>query len=433
MWRGLARLLAFAIAIAVVRPEVARANGRFPASNAVIFSPSDPQTVIVRVTFGLLVTRDAGKSWRWICERGVGFSSLEDPSYVVTKSGAIVAGLFEGVRVSRDGGCTWASVPMPDGATVFVDLTERSDGALVALSSSYDKRGDGGSLYKSRLYLSTDDAKTFAPLGALMDPTLLAESVEVAPSDPSRLYVSAVRGDDSPRQGALLVSTNAGAKWTERAIPLDDKELAPFIAAVDPARPDRVYLRTSAPVERGTRLLVTDDGGKTLEKVFAAKGPLLGFALAQGGDALWIGGPDDGLHRGTREGVERASDLKVQCLAERGGVLWACSSEASGFIAGSSTDRGSTFVDRLHLAGIGGLLECPAGSNVQKECAGEFEKLRAQLGLDPVGARSASPDAGAARPDAPAPTRGLGSTGAIVVVVVVAAGAAALFVRARRR
>src|SRR4051794_38067835 len=123
----------FAIAVfafALLAARSGQANGRFPASNAVVFAPADDDAVFVRVTFGLLVSRDKARSWRWICERAIGFSGLEDPSYVVTKSGAIVAGLFDGIRVSRDGGCSWEVVSTD--ARVFVDLTTSADGAILA-------------------------------------------------------------------------------------------------------------------------------------------------------------------------------------------------------------------------------------------------------------------------------------------------------------
>lgn len=369
----ISRLRALVVFAALLcAPRAAFANGRFPASNAVVFSPADEHTVMVRVTFGLLVSHDDAKSWRWICERAIGFSGLEDPTYVVTKSGAIVAGLFDGIRVSRDGGCTWDRVTVD--ARVFADLATRSDGAIIALSSSYDRHSDAGSLYKSQLYISTDDAKTFTPIGAKLDETLLAETVDVAPSDPKRFYISAVRGVDSTRKGVLLVSNDSGAHWTERAFDLEGKELAPFIAAVDPQHADRMFLRTSAAAASPTRLVVTEDAAKTYRKLYDAKGPLLGFALAPDG-SIHIGGPDDGLLGGPIDALKSESKLKVQCLAQNGNTLWACSNEASGFIAGS----GSPLTARLHLKDIAAPLECP---NVTKECAGDFAKLRSDFGLD---------------------------------------------------
>ncbi|HSO32642.1 MAG TPA: sialidase family protein [Labilithrix sp.] len=428
------RLLALLSALLVVlAAHGAQANGRFPASNGVIFSPMPDEAVLVRVTFGLLVSRDHAQSWRWICERAIGFSGLEDPSYVVTKSGAIVVGLYDGISVSRDGGCSWERVPTD--ARVFVDLTERGDGAIVALSSSYDRHTDAGSSFKSQLYLSTDDGRTFVPLGARLDPTLLAESVELAPSNPNRIYISAVRGADATRKGVMLVSDDAGKQWKERALELAPKELAPFIAAVDPTRPDRVYLRTSASPESPTRLLVTDDAAKTYRTLLDAKGPLLGFALAEHGASLHVGGPDDGLFSGRVDApLTKSAPLKVQCLALQGDVLWACSNEASGFVAGAR--RGSEpFAARLHLRDIAGPLECPKGSSVAKECETDWRKLRSDLGLDDPPA-DAGADAGAdaahVLEGVPEPDALRKSRTARVLVILAVLGAAALLVRARR-
>lgn len=422
----------------------ARANGRFPASNGVVFSPGNEDVVLVRATFGLLVTKDRGRSWSWICERAIGFSGPEDPSYVVTRSGAIVAGLFDGLRVSRDGGCSWE--PVKTDATVFVDVTSRADGAVIALASSYDRHGDGGSLYKTQLWISKDDARSFAPLGPRFDPSLLAETVEVAPGDPSRIYVSAVRGADATREGVLLVSRDAGSHWTEHPAKLGEKELAPFIAAVDPKRADRVYVRTSASPENPTRLLVTDDAGKSYRTLLGAKGALLGFALAPDGATVHAGGPDDGLFTGAADARELSpmSKLKVQCLARAGEVLWACSSEASGFVVGTSPAGAAWFEPRLHLRDIAGLLACGAGTAVAKECGVDWRKLRTDLGINDGGGANADADGGArvdvgaragadAGADAVAGQQALerdrGAWGAAALAVV---GGAWLLLRARR-
>ena len=422
----------------------ATANGRFPASNAVLFSPADDATVVVRVTFGLLVSRDRGSSWSWVCERAIGFSGPEDPTYVITKSGAIVVGLFDGLRVSRDGGCTWEGLKTD--ATVFVDVTVRSDGAILALASSYDRHGDGGSFYKTQLWISTDDARSFVPLGPRFDPTLLGETVEVAPSDPSRVYVSAVRGEDPDRKGVLLVSSDGGKHWSERATELRPKELAPFIAAVDPKRADRIYLRTSASPENPTRLIVSDDGMKSSRTLLSAKGPLAGFALGGDGTHVYVGGPDDGLYAGSVAGeLTQASKLKVQCLTRSGDALWACSSEGGGFIAGVSTDEGKTFAPRLHLRDVRGPMACADGTSVTKECGADWPKLRRELGLGPEpegdADASATADAGAgadagASAEAEAEGKEAALTrdrGAWIAAIVAVLGGATLLWRARRR
>jgi photosystem II stability/assembly factor-like uncharacterized protein len=433
--RAAASVGACVVALALGGAQPALANGRFPASNGVLFAPGDTDTVVVRVTFGLLVTKDRGRSWGWVCERAIGFSGPEDPTYVITKSGAIVAGLFDGLRVSRDGGCTWEAV-RTDGS-VFVDVTLRSDGAVLALASSYDRHGDGGSLYKTQVWLSTDDARSFVALAPRFDPTLLGETVEVAPSDPQRVYVSAVRGDDVGRQGVLLVSVDGGKRWVERAVALEAKELAPFIAAVDPKHADRIYLRTSASPESPTRLLVTENAGRTYRKLLGAKGPLLGFALTEDGARVQVGGPDDGLYTGSAGALAltETSKLKVQCLSRTAGALWACSSEGGGFVAGVSVDEGATFEPRLHLRDIAGPIACAEGTAVARECALDWSKLQRELGLGSDVGASPSPSAGAPA-SAGASAREAASArdrGAWMAALVALAGGGLVTWRARRR
>src|SRR5262245_14347006 len=69
----------------------AHANGRFPASNHIFFAESDPNLVLLRVTFGLIVSRDRGATWGWVCEASIGSGGAEDPVYTVTPSGRMVA------------------------------------------------------------------------------------------------------------------------------------------------------------------------------------------------------------------------------------------------------------------------------------------------------------------------------------------------------
>jgi hypothetical protein len=375
----------------LVVPE-ARANGRFPASNAVLFDPHDPKTIYVRVTFGLLASHDSGQTWHWVCERAIGFSGIEDPTYLVTPKGTLVAGTFSGVSVSHDGGCTW-EFSGKDQSPLVSDLAMRPDGTIVGIVSTYAKAGS----YNNKVIVSKDDAGTFAASGGTLDPTLLLESIEVTPSDSNRLYISAVRGEGEARTAAFLVSVNDGMSWVERpALELVKGETAAFIANVDPKNADRVYVRTAGAPEAKTRLLVTDDAGKTWRKVFESPSPLLGFALSEDGSKVFIGAKEGvQIADSTALQFTRGSSIEVQCLAVNGTTTWACSTERSGFFVGSSTTGAKSFEARVHLEEIKGPLECPAETNVAKICTGDWVKQRRDLGLpDPSDkGRSADPNA----------------------------------------
>jgi hypothetical protein len=80
MRNALLAAAAASIALAVATP--AAANGRFPASNQILFSPSNTQLVMERTTFGVLRSYDYGTTWSWLCEDALGLppTSNEDPS-----------------------------------------------------------------------------------------------------------------------------------------------------------------------------------------------------------------------------------------------------------------------------------------------------------------------------------------------------------------
>lgn len=390
--RGL--VLGSLIIMITLLSRAALAYGRFPASSAVIFDPHDAKTIYVRATFGLLVTRDGGDSWRWVCDRAIGLSGTEDPTYVVTPSGAIVAGTSAGVAVSRDGGCTF-SFAGGAGTNVLSHLAMRGDGEIVGISSVPSKSGLTGAAYDDHLVISKDDARTFTVSGGPIDPTLLVVSVAISRSDPARLYLSAVRGEVDKRTAAFLASYDGGLSWAERKLDLALGETAAFVEIVDPKNADLVYVRTSSGADAATRLLVTGDAGKTWKKAFHSPSPLLGFALATDGARVFAGSRDGIVSSATDPfAFTKGSSAEIQCLGVSGNALWACSSERSGFLVGVSRSGGRSFDAKLHLDEIKGPLECPPESNVAKSCTAEWPKLRSELGLPAQDEKPRSRDPG---------------------------------------
>lgn len=394
---------------ALVAPN-ALANGRFPAASHLVVGPSDPNVLVLRTTFGILISKDHAAHFDWVCEKALGYGGVEDPAIGITASSAILAATFEGLSVSQDVACGWAFAPggLVDQVVIDVVVRPGAPQSSLALTNTYTSADDAGaSLFSSHLYASQDDAKTWTPLFGPIDPTLILETVEVAASDPARIYLSGVRQN----KGVLLVSTDGGATWTEHPVALDPMtERAPFIAAVDPHNRDRVYVRTQGANDSPSRLLVTDDGGSTFRVVFRGKGAMLGFALSPDGTKVFLGGPLDGVQVGSSTDLvfAKKSAVSVQCLAASGATLYACSAESSGFILGASEDDGKTFTPKLHLATVRGPLECPATSS-QAKCVADWPALRDTLGVSPDGGTNPTGDAG--RSDAAAAPKMLAGGG----------------------
>jgi hypothetical protein len=373
---------AAAVALAVLAGRSAMANGRLPAASQIVVSPRDPRIVVLRATYGVLISHDGGETWRWLCEDALGVSSMssEDPSFALTAGGTLIAGVTAGLAVSSNTGCDWRFVDGGLAGRPVKDVTVRPDNprVAVALAATYDAHAaEGGPGFLQQLYESVDDGASWAALGGPIDPTATATTLEVAATDGSRLYVSALR--DAAQAASLFVSLDKGATWTERPVPLDaSRESGVYIAAVDPMNADRVYLRTAGST---SRLLVTDDAGQTYRAPFSLAGQILGFARSPDGSKVYAGNIEQGLFAATRDSLsfQSVSNLPVQCLTAEGGNLWACSRDnqaGTGFVAGVSADDGATFTAKLHLAAQP-LLACAADATAA-QCGGDPQQAYCQ-------------------------------------------------------
>jgi hypothetical protein len=382
-----AHLAATASALAVlVTAGPASANGRYPASNQLLFAPSDPRLVVLRATFGVLLSHDAGTTWTWLCESALGLpaGASEDPSLAVTGSDAIVAGIYGGLETSPDTGCTWSFAGGALANQNVVDVTVRRDAphSVLALTSTYaqDAGAEGGSGYLSQVYESADDGAHWAPFGVPIDPGLAVTSLDVVAGAGSSLTVYAV-GFRVATPGTPLFLVGTASGWTQRQMPPPSHEISMYIAGIDPSA-GLVYLRSEgAPIAGQSRLFVTSDQGQSFQAPLVLPGPMLGFALSPDGATIYAGSAQDGLYVASRANLassspfRKTSSIHVQCLAARGSELWACSDEASGFVAGVSTDQGATFTPKLHLNGIQSAIACAADATAAQCSGAAFQQL----------------------------------------------------------
>jgi hypothetical protein len=378
-------LAAAASAAVLLAATAASANGRFPFSNQFAFSTSDPDLIVLRTTYGILPSHDNGSTWGFICEDalGLGPASVEDPSIGLTANNALIAGVSVGLNVSPDIGCNWNCQGGPLGGQAIADVAVRPDtpSSAVAITRSFLPSDSGDYAIYAQTFQTTDNGATWAPLGVALPPAVYVATIDVAKSDPQRLYVTGTRGEGSTKTASLFVSKDQGATWTENVLPAAQfdptNEDSVYIGAVDPTNADRLYIRSAGLVTGGeSRLTVVDlaaDGtptftGAHLFEVEAGKGytgEMLGFALSPDGTKIYIGSDEDGLWMGSSTDLvfQKKSSIIVQCLATRGNELWACSAALSGFIAGVSTDDGATFTAKLPLIGtLTGPIACAAGT-----------------------------------------------------------------------
>ncbi len=371
-------LLALAAA-ALAGPGAARANGRFPASGYVVVGPGPASSIIaLRTTFGIVTSYDAGRHWGWTCEESFRGANGYDPSLAVGFDGAVVATVPTGISIApgASGGCAWSAArgaPTRGVVDVAVDASGR------VMFSATGPTGTDDTIYRS-----TDGGATWEARALL--PGLFTETIEVAPSNPSRVYVSGFLRGGIP---VLYRSDDGGGSVREMTRDFGRGGSA-FISGVDPTNPDVVYVRSA--VGFGTVLLRSTDGGATLREIGSTADIMAGFALSDDGTTVWMGSSNrgEGILRSVRGGPFRrvAATVTTRCLRYHAGILYVCADEADdGYLLGSSGDDGE-HVDPL-LSGrslLGVSDRCDRASPVGATCTDLWPPVRMTLTAVDAGA-----------------------------------------------
>ncbi|MGH7282226.1 MAG: hypothetical protein ACRELY_11920 [Polyangiaceae bacterium] len=379
-------LVVLAITLTTLYPgRRALANGRFPSAQQLVLSPSggDPNLVVLRTTFGIVVSHDAGKSWSWICERALGFTGEWDPPIAVTKDGRIWVGLSDGLRSTRDG-CGTEEVAALHGSPISDLAVDATGENLLVLASHLDSPGTVTILRKN--------GKLDRVAGTF--PGLELRTGDIASS--GRIYVTGVPFNDSAKPRGHLFTGARGKPLVEVKLALPDDAMA-YLSAIDPKNDQRIVLRTLAP--NGTNVVVSEDGGKTLKTVLHVGTLLFGFAKSEDGKIMYVGSgdPNDGVWESRDAGSTwtQASKTSVRCLAMSGALLYACSTpyRPGGFAVASSSDGARTFTPLNSFKDIAGAIACDGGEGAAcRELWPEQKRILDPTPRDAGAIADASPD-----------------------------------------
>jgi hypothetical protein len=426
-----ALLIGVAVAFTcITAAREASANGRFPKAQAIATVPgSAGETIFVRTTFGILVSRDRGASFRWMCERALGYDGQWDPPIAVTRDGTLWVGLEAGLVSTRDG-CAVESAPELAGETVR-DLTIDPRGETLWVITGAP--GKPTRVYRRRPAASAAAGARWERLPAAGLDGVNPMTIEVAPSKPSRLYASGQPYDTI--RGRLYRSDDGGKTFTGLANDLPAQ--GPFfIAAVDDRDPDRVLVRHLHTT--GSDVLVTADGGATFRITLSMASAMFGFATSPDGGTFWAGSglPEHGILRSADRGDtwNRVATRGVLCLhapASPTDDVLACENAlALGASAVAvSPDRGATWRSLARFADVRGPVACGGGDASAALCGdAAWEEIRAFVqpragaadAADAADADAAAPrprstagdDAGARTPSTPARACGCEMAGA---------------------
>ena len=375
----------------------ASANGRPAGTSSIHFRQGMEREIAAGLTFGLVISKDDGATWHWICEDAIKYAGVYDPIYTYTSSGALFATTFDGALVNRND-CAFENTAL--GAGVFASTMQQGpDGAVyMAVSQPQNPPGDAGD---AKIYRSTDNGLTF-PVSA--NPGQVGDwwdSIFVAPSNPQRVYLTGYRlNSGDPRVQLLFRSNDGGATYT----PMGTTGLAFSndstidVVGVDKMNPDIVYAQVDflTPGVVGEAIFKSTDGGATWAKIFEKGSGLVFLARASG--ELVAASQSEGLYRaaaGTTTFTEVVGAPHINCLAEKAtGEVWACTQNfgapgvpADGAGIMKSSDL-TTWSNVLVYQDIQGPVACEVGTLqrdacVDKEVSGSTNwcTLRRQLGI----------------------------------------------------
>jgi photosystem II stability/assembly factor-like uncharacterized protein len=467
--RASRRLVALGCATGIMATtSIAAANGRYPGADEFLVSPKDSQTYVVHGSFGLLVSNDAGRKWRWICddviERTLAADSVS-PSVVIFESGAIAVSSPSGIRTSTDAGCSFAAAPGTESLRIRDIAKERGTGRALAITAPADGT-------PAEILETTDDGVTWHKVGVPFPPEFVPQNVEVAQGRPSRIYASGTAqfsyddaglteaGIPANRVGVMFASDDLGQTW-QRTFVREAVSLGSdiYISAVDPSNPDLVYARGAFQTSLTTRdavLLVSRDGAKTYEVVFRApRAALPGFALSPDGSkvsvAVIAGAENDGTWVASREGMqfEKHSPDSLACLSWSTSGLFgcqnlytpACNPTCPWVIANTKDDARSWDPVLVSLSDVEGPSSCPSSSPFAATCLPAWENnWKCKLEGCDAGAVDGGADASSGPPSAvrggdscDCGTPGTRGVGLSFGAVLSAAGLAAAVARRRRR
>ena len=398
---------------ACVAVSVAHANGRPPLTNGIYLRSTDPHSLYVRTTFGLLVSHDDGCSFRWVCEKAIGYGGEFDPKYAIADDGTIFATTFTGLRVSRDGGCSWETATAGEAASApgrIADLW--IDGIDIAPTGDvWVVTADSGR--PNNVYRSTDNGVTFTP-SSLSSAQIWWKSVEVARSRPQRIYITGYQVAPVV-QAHLRSSDDDGATWTPHPLaPTMKLGTTPVIviAAVDPTDPQHLFVRSiAANPPEGDVLYRSTDGGVTLTEVVTTRDPVRDVVFRKDGSVV-IATLSSGTYVMAKDGtltplgevLPNAPDItppRLGCLAEQAdGTLVACGANwQPDYMAVGNGPSPVGMKKLFRFVELAGTLSCPAGTTSATQCDPQWPALQQQFGA--TGPAASCP--GVIPPPAPPP------------------------------
>ncbi len=439
------RRVALVLAAIVASASFARANGRFPETRSVAFRKGTPASITLGSTVGLLLSNDDGAHFYWVCDNAVfgDNNNSFDPDYKVSSDGTIYANTPAGLRVSRDGGCTYDIAAVETGLTTqkWVDAID-----LGPSDELWITQAESG--MTNDVFLSTDGGHQFDSKG-LSSPIIWWKSVKLATSNPLRVYVSGYQVTQVADDGGPIAPTihlkrtdDAGTSWTD--LPITDFAFAtsPLVLfmAVSPSDPDIVYaISQGADPPAGDKLYRSLNGGTNWTLVLDTTSSVRNVVFLADGTVM-VATPMGGFAAGDgKTFTALAGSPQMACAAQRAdGAIFACGANWDpdfSALGKSAPSPIGPWTKVFRFADMTGPLSCPAGTIQKDVCDLQlWPAVKEQFGItDPMqdGAPPDAPTTTMKKPGGCCDASGDGAETAVIVVLAVVIGG--LLVRRGKR
>jgi len=358
-----------ALIVLLALPLSAWTHSQYPSIQAIASRPDNAMgDWLMMATFGMLRTRDGGKTAGWICEAAYApdnsnfdatASALPDGSWLATTDGRAF--------ISKNDGCSWQTMPgLPADSFLYGIWQDKTPprslwAALVV----------GGTQHRiARRPAAGGDWQT-----VWTSDELHVQRVQVGYG---RMAALALKPGAS---GALLLTSDDGGKTVnEQNVAKVEGSL--FLAPLHPTSGEQLVIRAAATGAKHS-IWRSVDAGKTWHQTLQLKPKhdLLAATWVPGAvtPTLLAGGLLGGLWRSTDEG---ASFKKVKgapevgCFQHPDGLLLACTNNYYDFAAlMRSDDAGLTWQPLTCFNQITGPMTC-ANKSIEKLCASEWPILK---------------------------------------------------------
>lgn len=391
-------------------PRDASAHAGLPETSNVAQRRNHPEDLFVGATFGAVISRDSGQTWRWICPEAMGYGGWRPNSFLWQEAGNLLAATGNAVIRSRDGGCSWAAHPF-FATTWATHLAEHPTDERILYVAT------GKPNTPNAVYRSDDGGETWRATG-LQRTDVAFSAVLVSGADPRRLYASGYSGT----RLLLFRSDDAGDSWTElpQALPEYIRPYDLILLKASTSKPDTLWARVSA--QGVSYVLRSDDGGQTLTEVLRLEDVIVDAESSADDSTVWVSTPVH-LYR-SQDGAPFETLTLPEgnaCTRRVGDVLYGCGSVwVHEWSLARSTDLGSTWAPFMDLATIQGAHQCPAGTPTRQLCPSRWpalaEVLGAPVGAVPDGGTEPPPpvDGGTPEPAPPPKSDGCGASSGLV-------------------